>query len=64
MNGNRKDVHVLSIRLKDLAKPLGVLVLALGLAIAAFPTSAEARVMQYLQGNSADVNPSLRSAMG
>ena len=40
-------------------KPFWVFILVLGLAIATFPTSAEARAMQYLQGNSADVNPSL-----
>jgi hypothetical protein len=57
MNVNRKEAQCPSIPLQHLAKLLGVFILPLGCAIVAFPTTAEARVMQYLAGNAADVNP-------
>jgi cyanophycinase len=59
MNVNRKEAQCPSNPLKHLATLLGVFILPLGCAIAAFPTTAEARVMQYLAGNAADVNPPL-----
>ncbi|HEX2618789.1 MAG TPA: Type 1 glutamine amidotransferase-like domain-containing protein, partial [Phototrophicaceae bacterium] len=56
---NRKSSYSLSNRFKYVGKSLGVFILTLYFAIAAFPASAQARVMQYQKGNSADVNPPL-----
>lgn len=59
MKVNRKNSYSPSNRFKYLAKSLGVFILTLCFAIAVFPTSAQARVMQYQKGNPADVNPLL-----
>jgi cyanophycinase len=59
MTTNMKEADFPSIRFENMAKRFWVLILALCFAIAAFPASAEARVMQYLKGNAADVNPPL-----
>ncbi|MDZ8054370.1 MAG: cyanophycinase [Aulosira sp. ZfuVER01] len=59
MSANIKESDFPTIRFKYLAKSFWLFVLVVLVAIAAFPSSAEAKVMQYLKGNSADVNPPL-----
>jgi hypothetical protein len=49
MNANRNDRQLLSLQFMYLAKLFGMFVLLLECAIAAFPSSAEARVMPYLK---------------